>query len=347
MDESSFYSRQVLLSQVGPDGQKRLTNAKCLIIGAGGLGAPALMYLAAAGVGTIGICDGDKLDISNLHRQPLYTSNDIGEFKAKLAEKRLKELNPFIDVISYLYHLTAKNATELFSNYDLVLDCTDNFVAKFLINDAGYLLKKPIVRASIYQFEGQIQTYIPQRKDSCLRCLWQEAPEEGCVGSCQQVGVLGTVPGFFGVLQATEAIKFFLKMQTLKSNEILFMDLIDFTQSRISHAPDKSCPLCGDNPTITTLSDKNDWEIELSVVKNQTYQVVDIREPWEVSSDPYLKDCKNMPVSTFDETNLDADEKYAFFCQRGRRSLNLVKRLRKNGHQNTFSLIGGVEKFRS
>ncbi|MES2274314.1 MAG: HesA/MoeB/ThiF family protein, partial [Chlamydiota bacterium] len=272
----SDYSRQMILPEVGQKGQELLKNGKCLVIGAGGLGAPALLYLAAAGVGTLGICDGDILEKSNLHRQPLYLNKEIGKPKAEIAAARLRELNPSITVDSYPNHCSAKNALYLFSLYDIVLDCTDNFRAKFLINDAAYFLQKPVIRASIYQFEGQIQTYLPERGDACLRCLWEETPQEGCVGTCQQVGVLGPVPGYFGILQAMEAIKFFLKMPVLGSHEILFNDLIHYTQRTISFERKKNCPLCGAHPTILHLSERESWEIEFAESKKMT--LIDIRE---------------------------------------------------------------------
>jgi len=217
------------LVEVGQSGQQLLNSASCLVVGAGGLGAPALLYLAAAGIGNLGICDGDVLEMSNLHRQPIYNVKDLGKSKALLASKKLLELNPQIKVNAHTSHLSEKNVEKILSAYEMVIDCTDNFKTKFLINDAAYLFQKPLVRASIYQFEGQIQTYLPKRMDACLRCLWEETPREGCVGTCQEVGVIGPVPGYFGMLQAMEAIKYFLGMETLKAHEILFSNLIGYT----------------------------------------------------------------------------------------------------------------------
>jgi molybdopterin/thiamine biosynthesis adenylyltransferase/rhodanese-related sulfurtransferase len=346
MDPQVYYSRQIRLSEIGQQGQEKLKNAKCLVIGAGGLGSPALLYLAAAGVGTIGICDGDVLEESNLHRQPLYFAKDVGKPKAELAAARLKELNPFINVSSYAYRLTAENAQQLFSTYDLVLDCTDNFRTKFLINDAAYLLKKPVVRASIYQFEGQLQTYIPQRGDACLRCLWEDVPQEGCVGSCQQVGVIGPLPGFFGTLQAMEALKFFLGMPTLGAHEILFTDLIYYSQRTIAFEKKPSCPLCGNSPKIFDLKEREAWELKFDEISDE-YILVDIREPEETELDPYQGSHVKMPLSSFDETYLESHQNYLFFCQRGMRSARLVQALREKGIENVFSLIGGVKNGRS
>jgi adenylyltransferase/sulfurtransferase len=311
------------------------------VIGAGGLGSSALLYLAGSGIGTIGVCDGDELQLSNLHRQPLYSAKDLGKRKADLAAERLKELNPFIEVVSHPFRLTATNTSHLFSQYSLILDCTDNFRTKFLINDAAYHLQKPVIRASIYQFEGQIQTYLPERKDACLRCLWDEIPQEGCVGACQEVGVLGPVPGFFGVLQAVEAIKFFLKLPGLESQEILFVDLIHYAQRRIFLEKKQNCSLCGETPSIHQLSHKAAWEVESSDLNHDLCVLVDIRELEEGVCE---QSCLRMPLSTFDASCLDPALKYVFFCQRGFRSAKLTSSLRAIGINNVFSLIGGVNR---
>jgi adenylyltransferase/sulfurtransferase len=335
------------LAEVGPSGQKRLESARCLVVGAGGLGAPALLYLAAAGIGKLGVCDGDVLEMSNLHRQPIYSIEDLGKSKALLATNRLQKLNPQIEINAHTHHLKAENAEQLFSAYDLVLDCTDNFQTKFLINDAAHLLQKPVVRASIYQFEGQIQTYLPERRDACLRCLWEKTPREGCVGTCQQVGVLGPVPGYFGVLQAMEAIKYFLKLETLKAHEILFSDLVGYTQQKITFERSEDCPLCGSCPGITELVDQDTWEVAGEEAARLEMIFVDIREKIETLADPYGREgCVLMPMSEFDREGLDPTKHYALFCQRGKRSASLVSNLRGNGWQNVYSVEGGIESLR-
>ncbi len=344
VDPNLYYSRQMRLPEVGNEGQTRLQNAKCLVVGAGGLGAPALLYLAAAGIGTLGICDGDLLEESNLHRQPIYNAKDVGKSKADLATERVKNLNPLIHVVSYPYRLTAENALSLFLLYDIVLDCTDNFRTKFLINDSAYFAQKPVVRASIYQFEGQIQTYLPARKDACLRCLWEEVPQEGCVGTCQQVGVLGPVPGYFGILQAMEAIKFFLGLPTLQAHEILFTDLLYYSQRVISFERKPSCPLCGEAPSLQQPCEKESWELHASDLETSLFELIDIREVEETDSNPYLeRPCLKMPMSSFDMSQLDPQIKYALFCRRGIRSAKLTLALKSKGLENIFSLIGGIE----
>lgn len=348
MQLSSYYSRQIKLAEVGTEGQEKLNKSRCLVIGAGGLGCPALLYLASTGVGKIGICDGDLLEESNLHRQPLYFASDVGKPKAKLAEERLKQLNPSLQLVSYPFRLTAQNGPPLFSLYDLILDCTDNFQTKFLINDLSFFSQKPLIRASIYQFEGQIQTYLPERKDACLRCLWEETPSEGCVGSCQEVGVLGPVPGYFGVLQALEAIKYFLGLPILEANQVLFVDLLNHRQYTISLNRRADCPLCGKTPLIRSLSGKEAWEIEFSHLKEGSFQLIDIRESEEVARDPYPSSpVLKMPLSVFNASSLEPSQKYALFCQRGKRSSQLVRTLRARGFMNLFSLIGGMESVKN
>lgn len=340
MGQDRYYSRQILLREVGKEGQQKLREGKCLVIGAGGLGSPALLYLASAGVGTLGICDFDLVDESNLHRQPIYSAEDIGKPKAAVAVEKLKKLNPFIQCHAHSERFASKNAKELLSAYDIVLDCTDHFSVKFLINDMAVNASKPVIRASIYQFEGQIQFYDPRCGDACLRCLWNQMPQEGCVGSCQEVGVLGPVPGFFGVLQAMEAVKFFLGLELLASNEILFYDLLDCSQKKILIHQNPQCPACGPERLIVQES----VEIELQDFKErvQEFQLIDIREPVETALTPlerlpHLK----MPLSQFDPSNLQKGKKYLFFCQRGMRSRTLVSQLAEQGYENVFSLAGG------
>lgn len=344
MNFHSFYSRQMKLPEIGVKGQKQLQQAKCLVVGAGGLGSSALSYLAASGIGTIGISDGDLLEESNLHRQVLYSSKDIGKQKAELAAQRLRDLNPLIEVISHPFRCTYENAEFLFSSYDLILDCTDSFRTKFLLNDAAYLLKKPLIRASLYQFEGELQVYLPERKDPCLRCLWQERPEDGCVGNCEQVGILGPVAGFFGVLQALEAIKFFLNMPNIPGKTTIFFDLTQHNKYELENERRQDCPLCGQNPKIHGLSENEVWEIVCIPSVFQHYCCVDIREPHEIHAAPVEQISLNMPLSTFDSSVLKKDASYLFFCQKGRRSASLVRKLREEGWENVYSLLGGASE---
>src|SRR5277367_2933717 len=207
------YSRQLLLKEIGAAGQAALERARVLIVGLGGLGSPALQYLAGAGVGFLGLVDADVLDASNVHRQPVYALSDVGKLKADLARTAIGKINPVIQVEMHSTRLDTGNALELIRAYDVVVDCSDNFRTKYLINDAAVLAKKPAVFASVYQYEGQLQVYEPAASHACLRCLWPDATADGIVGNCAEAGVLGPVPGAFGALQALLTIKILLAME--------------------------------------------------------------------------------------------------------------------------------------
>ncbi|GMV37604.1 MAG: hypothetical protein AMXMBFR61_21120 [Fimbriimonadales bacterium] len=243
VSEEAYYSRQTLLPQLAGGGQQRLRDARVLVVGAGGLGCAALPYLVAAGVGQVSVCDSDPVDVSNLHRQVLFSANDIGRRKAEVAAERLRSLNPFVSVAAYPYRLAAENVEALVSDHDVVLDCTDNFETKFLLNDACVALGTPLVQASIYQMEGQIQLIAPG--SGCLRCQWPETPPSGCVGSCAEVGVLGVLPGLFGVLQATETIKLITGIGECLTRTLLLVDLRTYQVTRLERPPNPSCPACG------------------------------------------------------------------------------------------------------
>jgi len=207
------YSRQIALKEVGAAGQAKLRASKVLVVGCGGLGVPVLQYLAGAGIGKIGLVDGDKLEASNLHRQTMYALADVGEYKAVLAAERVRALNPEVDARAHTVRLSSDNASDLVAEYDLVIDCTDNFSTKFLLNDVCVRLRKPAIFSSVYQYEGQLQVVRPDRNGACLRCVWPEATRDGLVGNCAEAGVLGPVPGVFGCLQALEALKTLLDLR--------------------------------------------------------------------------------------------------------------------------------------
>ena len=249
------YSRQIILSQVGAAGQEKLLAAKVLIIGAGGLGAPAALYLAAAGVGTIGIVDYDKVDLTNLQRQVIHATPDVGIDKVKSAAATMTAINPDITVRPHELRVTSANISEIVRQYDFVIDGTDNFSSKFLINDACCFEKVPFVHAGILQFFGQLMTILPWQS-ACYRCAFREPPPPGAVPSCSQAGVLGGVAGVIGVLQAVEAMKFILGAGELLANALLTYDALDahFHKIKLNRNPD--CPLCGKNPEITELKDE-------------------------------------------------------------------------------------------
>ena len=250
------YSRQQALKEVGAEGQAKLRAARVLVVGAGGLGVPVLSYLAGAGIGRIGIIDGDRLEASNLHRQPLYNFDAVGQPKAQLAAARLRALNPDVDVQIYGLRLTAANAAELISAWDLVIDCTDNFSTKFLINDVCVSARKPAILSSIYQYEGQLQVIRPDAHGACLRCIWPEATRDGLVGNCAEAGVLGPVPGVFGSLQALEALKILLGLPGQLGDELLVMDLLTLQISRMKARRAGECASgrCARIPALSTLA---------------------------------------------------------------------------------------------
>jgi molybdopterin/thiamine biosynthesis adenylyltransferase len=248
------YSRNILLKEIGVKGQEKLLSGKALIVGAGGLGAPAAMYLAAAGVGTIGIADPDEVDLSNLQRQIIHSTADVGLAKIESARRTIEALNPGVKVIAVKEALTSENALKLISGYDLVLDGTDNFPAKFLINDACVIAKKPFVHAGIIRFTGQLITYAPDR-GPCYRCLFPAPPPPGAVPTCRQAGVIGAMAGVIGSLQAMEAVKLMTGAGELLLGSLLTYDALkmEFRKIKVGRRP--SCPVCGDNPSITALID--------------------------------------------------------------------------------------------
>lgn len=260
------YSRHIILEQVGGAGQEKLLASKVLIIGAGGLGAPAAVYLAAAGVGTIGVVDGDKVDLSNLQRQIIHYTPDVGKDKVLSAESKIRAINPDVRVRTYNMRLRADNIREIIRKYDFVVDGTDNFPAKFLINDACYFERKPFSHAGILQFDGQLITILPGQT-TCYRCIFGTPPPANAVPSCSQAGVLGVLAGVIGSLQATEAIKYLLGIGELLTGALLTYNALtmQFRKVRLDRNPD--CPLCGKKPQITELKDEEQIACDLKSCK--------------------------------------------------------------------------------
>lgn len=350
--EADYYARQTCLTEVGEEGQRKLKNARVLVVGAGGLGSPALLYLAAAGVGHIGLCEFDRLEASNLHRQVIFEHAHVGQAKVAVAADRLRRLNPFIEVTPYEIRLRPDNAEELFRAYDLVLDCTDNFDAKFLISDAAVAAGVPAVFSSIYQFEGQVQVYDPAAGTACLRCLWPRTPEPGCVGSCAEVGVLGVVPGVFGTLQAVEALKRLLDLPGALRHEMLVLDLLGYGLHRIRTARNPQCPACGSVPQAAPRPAPavfdDDIELDINQLAEQgieRYRVVDIRESVEAELLPLEgRAWLHLPASRFDfdQPPLERGGRYLLCCARGRRSRYLAQKLRRLGFPEVYSLRNGI-----
>lgn len=256
------YSRHIILQEVGVKGQKKLLNASVLIIGAGGLGAPAALYLAAAGVGTIGIVDADEVDLSNLQRQVIHTTNDVGKAKVKSAAETMEAINPDVTVKTYRTFVDSSNIMALIKDYDFIIDGTDNFPAKFLINDACVMAEKPFSHAGIIRFKGQLMTYVPG-EGPCYRCVFKNPPPKDAVPTCKQAGVIGAMGGVIGSLQAMEAIKYIIGKGDLLTGKLLTYDALKMEFHTIKLPKDDHCAVCGDEPTITELIDYEQAECDL------------------------------------------------------------------------------------
>ena len=253
-DQITRYSRHILLPEVGGKGQKKLAQARILIVGVGGLGSPAALYLAAAGVGTLGLIDSDVVDLSNLQRQIIHHTSDVGRPKVLSAKEKIQALNPDVHVVLHEDRFTARNALDLVRDYSIVIDGVDNFPAKFLINDACYFAETPLVHGGILRFDGRVTTIIP-KQSACYRCVFKQPPPPGLVASCQEVGVIGVLAGVIGTIQATEALKLVLGIGRPLTDRMLDFDARRMVFREIPVTRNPRCPLCGDHPTITELID--------------------------------------------------------------------------------------------
>jgi len=339
------YSRQISLKEIGPDGQAKLGTARVLIVGLGGLGSPVMQYLAGAGIGFLGLIDADVLDASNLHRQPIYALADIGKPKADLARAAIAAINPAVRVEAHATPFNADNALELIRNHDIVVDCSDNFRTKYLINDAAVLAQKPAVFASVYQYEGQLQVYKPVPKHACLRCLWPDATADGVVGNCAQAGVLGPVPGAFGTLQALLTLKILLQMDGQLDGELLLLDFMNFSSLKIKASRRAECraPACAHIQDLA----REDRDIEvtwksLAAAAARGFEVIDIRTAEEVAVRP--AGTRHIPMQELlaNPGLLAAGRQALLVCATGKRSLAAAQALRKRGLA-VRSLAGGLE----
>lgn len=343
LHEGDFYARQISLKEIGPEGQEKLRRARVLIVGAGGLGSPAALYLAAAGIGRIGICESDRVDATNLHRQILFSADDLGQPKADRAVARLRALNPLIDVAAHGERLGSHNVDNLIESYDLLVDGSDNFETKFLLNDAAVRHGKILVQASIYQYEGQLFVYNPGAGGPCLRCLWPEIPEPGCVGSCAEAGVLGAVPGVLGSLQAMEVLKQILDLPGKLQGDTVFFDLLTLGTRRVRGAREPGCPACGSAAPLTALPLEAPLEITLNDLEKRPCTLIDIRETHE-QSPPLQNAALALPASRFLEAaaSITLPKPWVLCCARGMRSRYLAMALRRAGHRQVYSLDGGA-----
>jgi sulfur-carrier protein adenylyltransferase/sulfurtransferase len=254
-DQVLRYSRHIILPKIGAAGQRKLMDARILCVGAGGLGSPTAMYLAAAGVGTLGIVDFDRVDLTNLQRQLLHDTDDVGRPKVDSAAERLNDINPEVDVVKHNVVLSSDNAFDILGGYDLVVDGSDNFPVRYLVNDATQMLGKPLVYGSIYQFDGQASVFMPGPGTPCYRCLFPEPPPPGTVPSCAEGGVFGVLPGIVGSIQAVEAIKIVTGVGEPLVGRLLLFDALEMDFTTVKLRWDPSCPVCGENPTVTELID--------------------------------------------------------------------------------------------
>ena len=339
------YSRQLLLKEIGAPGQAALARGRVLIVGAGGLGSPVLQYLAGAGVGHLGIVDADTLDASNLHRQPIFALADVGERKVELALAAVERINPTVQVELHAMRLDADNALALVHGYDVVVDCSDNFRTKYLINDAAVLAQRPAVFASVYQYEGQLQVYEPEPRHACLRCLWPDAVADGVVGNCAEAGVLGPVAGTVGTLQALLTIKILLGMSGQLDGELLLLDFTNFSSLKIKAPRRAECraPDCAHIHGIA----REDPGIELALPSladagQRGLEVIDIRTREEFAAHPTAARHVAMPDLLADPGQLAPGREYLLVCASGKRSLAAARELRKLGLA-VRSLAGGLQ----
>jgi adenylyltransferase/sulfurtransferase len=344
------YSRQVALREVGAAGQAKLRAASVLVVGAGGLGVPVLQFLAAAGVGRLGIVDHDRLEASNLHRQTMYALGDCGAPKAELAAARLAALNTDVQIEAHVARIDASNAAELVAPYDIIVDCTDNFAAKFLLNDAALTLGRIAVFASVYQYEGQLQVVDPRRESACLRCVWPAATRDGLVGNCAEAGVLGPVPGTLGSLQALEVLKIILGLPGRLGAEVLMIDLLSLATQRVKARPAPDHRLHGRAAEATARAANTDVDVAYdSIVAAEAagFQVVDIREPAESAASP-LPAChaRLLPLGELFSAPLDPGGRLLLVCARGVRSHAAAEALRARGIAGAHSLRGGAAALR-
>ena len=367
-EEVKRYSRHLIMPEVGMKGQRRLKAASVLIIGAGGLGSPLGMYLAAAGVGRIGLVDYDTVDLSNLQRQVLHGTKDVGRSKLESARERLLDINPHVVIEIYNTPLTSENALDILAPYDVIVDGTDNFPTRYLVNDACVLLGKPNVYGSIFRFEGQA-TVFDARSGPCYRCLFPEPPPPGLVPSCAEGGVLGVLPGTIGAIQATETLKIILGIGETLIGRLLLYDALRMTFDFVKLRKNPDCPACGEHPTLTGLIDYEQFcgmpghdrsafhsenealvptvsvqEVKAKLDAGEDFILLDVREPheWEISD--IAQATHHIPKGQILEHlgELDTAREIIVYCKTGGRSADVVATLRQHGYTRVKNMAGGI-----
>jgi molybdopterin/thiamine biosynthesis adenylyltransferase/rhodanese-related sulfurtransferase len=347
--ERTRYARHLILPQIGEEGQEKLKRASVLIIGAGGLGSPVAMYLAAAGVGRIGLADFDDVETTNLHRQILYGTSDVGQSKLDRARRRLQDLNPEIAIETHATAITSDNALDILRPYDVIVDGTDNFPTRYLVNDACVLLGKPNVYGSIFRFEGQASVFYA-REGPCYRCLYPEPPPPQLVPSCAEGGVLGVLPGVVGTIQATETIKLITGVGESLIGRLLLFDALQMTFRQLRLRKDARCAICGEQPTITQLIDYEGFcnpadsgEVtpgQLAEMRDAL--LIDVREPYEWDQG-HLEGAQLIPLGQLDRTldSIPRDRDVVLYCRSGSRSGRALEMLRGAGFRRAKHLKGG------
>jgi len=363
-DELSRYSRHLILPEVGMEGQKKLKAARVLCVGTGGLGSPLLFYLAAAGVGTLGLVDFDVVDASNLQRQIIHSTKDIGRKKLDSAEEKLKALNPALNVVKHETMLTSGNALEILKDYDIVADGTDNFPTRYLVNDACVLQGKPNVYGSIFRFEGQASVFATEA-GPCYRCLYPEPPPPGLVPSCAEGGVLGILPGLVGVIQATEVIKLILGKGESLAGRLLLVDALNMRFRELKLRKNPECPVCGAHPTVTQLIDYQQFcgigpeskeektlkngipqitvkELKRRMDAGEDVQLIDVREPFEYQIAQIGG--KLIPQNDVPQrlAEIDREREVVVHCKSGGRSQRIAEFLVQSGYPKVVNLAGGI-----
>jgi adenylyltransferase/sulfurtransferase len=360
-DELLRYSRHLVLPEVGLEGQQAIKTAKVLCVGAGGLGSPAAMYLAAAGVGTLGIVDFDVVDFSNLQRQLLHMTRDVGRPKVESARERLTAINPEVRVEAHQVALTSANALDLIARYDVIVDGTDNFPTRYLVNDACVLTQRPYIYGSVFRFEGQVSIFATA-EGPCYRCLYPEPPPAGLVPSCAEGGVLGVLPGIIGTIQATEALKRILKAGDSLAGRLLLLDALEMKFREVRVRRDPECPVCGDHPTIRELQDYEQFcgtalaaasslpadfdispvELSQALGRRAAPLLLDVREPMEFKINR-LPNSVLIPFGNLPDrlAEIDATRDVVVYCHYGIRSVRAVELLRAAGFR-ARNLQGGI-----
>ncbi len=366
-DEIARYSRHLIMPEVTLEGQKRLKAARVLCIGAGGLGSPIALYLAAAGVGRLGLVDFDVVDYSNLQRQILHTTESVGRKKIKSARDRIREVNPNVQVDLHDAFFTSENARQIVEPYDIVIDGTDNFPTRYLSNDICVFLKKPNVYGSIFRFEGQSTVFAPHLGGPCYRCMFPEPPPPGMVPSCAEGGVLGVLPGIIGVMQAIETVKLIMGIGDPLIGRLLHFDALQMKFREFKLRRDPKCPVCGDHPTITELIDYDQFcgvpqaaaaeaaqadavpvisatELKRKLDAQEDFLLVDVREPYEfdIARTP---GAKLLPLGELPSrmSELDSAQEIILLCKNGRRSAQAVRTLQEAGFSKLANVAGGIE----